>query len=232
MGRRPNCLVDVAPGTVNVSTDRPVFVASGSERPPQKVMQTAVVGGLGDLTYRLDLSGFPGNGWAFSYFTEIEEFVEPETRKFKLFIPGLRQVRLLDDYCRPLGPMLTAVPAYERRRLDQARRRTVVAGSAVSTCARSFNISYLKVPSQFLIVYINSIPVERGEQWWHTSVTSSAMMGGESIVLSKGGSLDLRHLDDGSSTFGVLSISPWRQPVKVQRSRGAAWLEPSSLTFL
>ncbi|KAJ1287305.1 hypothetical protein BS78_03G420800 [Paspalum vaginatum] len=90
--RRPNYLVDVAPGTVNVSTDRPVFVASGSERPPQKVMQTAVVGDLGDLTYRLDLNGFPGNGWAFSYFAEIEEFVAPETRKFKLFIPGLPDV--------------------------------------------------------------------------------------------------------------------------------------------
>ncbi|OEL36844.1 putative LRR receptor-like serine/threonine-protein kinase [Dichanthelium oligosanthes] len=91
MVRRANYLVDVAPGTVNVSTDRPVFVAS-SERPPQKVMQTAVVGSLGELTYRLDLSGFPGDGWAFSYFAEIEEFVVPETRKFKLFIPGLPDV--------------------------------------------------------------------------------------------------------------------------------------------
>ncbi|KAF8749185.1 hypothetical protein HU200_012725 [Digitaria exilis] len=91
MVRRANYLVDVAPGTVNVSTDRPVFVAS-SERPPQKVMQTAVVGSLGELTYRLDLNGFPGNGWAFSYFAEIEEFVVPETRKFKLFIPGLPDV--------------------------------------------------------------------------------------------------------------------------------------------
>jgi hypothetical protein len=91
MVRRANYLVDVAPGTVNVSTDRPVFVAS-SERPPRKVMQTAVVGGLGELTYRLDLSGFPGDGWAFSYFAEIEEFVVPETRKFKLFIPGLPDV--------------------------------------------------------------------------------------------------------------------------------------------
>ncbi|RLN21862.1 hypothetical protein C2845_PM07G35600 [Panicum miliaceum] len=91
MVRRANYLVDVAPGTVNVSTDRPVFVAS-SERPPQKVMQTAVVGSLGELTYRLNLNGFPGNGWAFSYFAEIEEFVVPETRKFKLFIPGLPDV--------------------------------------------------------------------------------------------------------------------------------------------
>lgn len=91
MVRRANYLVDVAPGTVNVSTDRPVFVAS-SERPPQKVMQTAVVGDLGELTYRLNLNGFPGDGWAFSYFAEIEEFVVPETRKFKLFIPGLPDV--------------------------------------------------------------------------------------------------------------------------------------------
>jgi len=91
MVRRANYLVDVAAGTVNVSTDKPVFVAS-SERPPQKVMQTAVVGSLGELTYRLDLPGFPGNGWAFSYLAEIEEFVVPETRKFKLYIPGLPDV--------------------------------------------------------------------------------------------------------------------------------------------
>lgn len=91
MVRRANYLVDVAPGTVNVSTDKPVFVNS-NERPPQKVMQTAVVGSLGELTYRLNLNGFPGNGWAFSYFAEVEEFVVPETRKFKLFIPGLPDV--------------------------------------------------------------------------------------------------------------------------------------------
>jgi hypothetical protein len=91
MVRRANYLVDAAPGTVNVSTDKPVFVST-NERPPQKVMQTAVVGSLGELTYRLNLNGFPGNGWAFSYFAEIEEFVVPETRKFKLFIPGLPDV--------------------------------------------------------------------------------------------------------------------------------------------
>ncbi|KAM0861029.1 hypothetical protein ACQ4PT_046152 [Festuca glaucescens] len=91
MVRRANYLVDAAPGTINVSTDKPVFVST-NERPPQKVMQTAVVGSLGELTYRLNLNGFPGNGWAFSYFAEIEEFVVPETRKFKLFIPGLPDV--------------------------------------------------------------------------------------------------------------------------------------------
>ncbi|XP_044978727.1 probable LRR receptor-like serine/threonine-protein kinase At1g67720 isoform X2 [Hordeum vulgare subsp. vulgare] len=91
MVRRANYLVDAAPGTVNVSTDKPVFVAT-SERPPEKVMQTAVVGTLGELTYRLNLNGFPGDGWAFSYFAEIEESIVPETRKFKLFIPGLPDV--------------------------------------------------------------------------------------------------------------------------------------------
>ncbi|KAI5013077.1 hypothetical protein ZWY2020_028031 [Hordeum vulgare] len=91
MVRWANYLVDAAPDTVNVSTDKPVFVAM-SERPPEKVMQTAVVGTLGELTYRLNLNGFPGDGWAFSYFAEIEESIVPETCKFKLFIPGLSDV--------------------------------------------------------------------------------------------------------------------------------------------
>ncbi|KAI5013890.1 hypothetical protein ZWY2020_052004 [Hordeum vulgare] len=91
MVRRANYLVDAAPGTVNVSTDKPVFVAT-SERPPEKVMQTAVVGTIGRLTYRLSLNGFPGDGWAFSYFAEIEESIVPETCKFKLFILGLPDV--------------------------------------------------------------------------------------------------------------------------------------------
>ncbi|KAE8798115.1 putative LRR receptor-like serine/threonine-protein kinase [Hordeum vulgare] len=91
MVRRANYLVDAAPDTVNVSTDKPVFVAT-SERPPEKVMQTAVVGTIGRLTYRLSLNGFPGDGWAFSYFAEIEESIVPETCKFKLFILGLPDV--------------------------------------------------------------------------------------------------------------------------------------------
>ncbi|WOK95520.1 hypothetical protein Cni_G04227 [Canna indica] len=86
--RRPNYLVDVAPGTEAVSTKMPVDVNSG-ERPPEKVMQTAVVGRNGYLTYRVDLDGFPGYGWAVSYFAEIEDFGSNETRKFKLSIPGM-----------------------------------------------------------------------------------------------------------------------------------------------
>ncbi|KAH7656848.1 Non-specific serine/threonine protein kinase protein [Dioscorea alata] len=86
--RRANYLVDVAPGTETISTSLPVDV-SIKEMPPQKVMQTAVVGQNGSLTYRLNLEGFPGNGWAVSYFAEIEDLNPNETRKFKLFIPGL-----------------------------------------------------------------------------------------------------------------------------------------------
>ncbi|KAG1339149.1 putative LRR receptor-like serine/threonine-protein kinase [Cocos nucifera] len=89
--RRANYLVDVAPGTEKVSTAMPVDVNIG-ERPPQKVMQTAVVGKNGTLTYRLNLDGFPGFGWAFSYFAEIEDFGSNETRKFKLAIPGNKDV--------------------------------------------------------------------------------------------------------------------------------------------
>lgn len=58
------------------------------ERPPQKVMQTAVVGRNGSLTYRLNLDGFPGFGWAVTYFAEIEDLRPSETRKFKLVLPG------------------------------------------------------------------------------------------------------------------------------------------------
>ncbi|XP_042426582.1 probable LRR receptor-like serine/threonine-protein kinase At1g67720 isoform X2 [Zingiber officinale] len=86
--RRANFLVDVAPGTEIVSTTMPIDVSTG-EMPPEKVMQTAVVGQNGSLTYRLDLDGFPANGWAFSYFAEIEELAFDETRKFKLVVPGM-----------------------------------------------------------------------------------------------------------------------------------------------
>ncbi|XP_072953940.1 probable LRR receptor-like serine/threonine-protein kinase At1g67720 [Typha angustifolia] len=86
--RRANYLVDVAPGTEKISTKLPVYVGLG-ETPPEKVMKTAVVGQNGSLTYRLDLDGFPANGWAFSYFAEIEDLPSNETRKFKLVIPGM-----------------------------------------------------------------------------------------------------------------------------------------------
>uniref|UniRef100_A0A0D9VAZ4 non-specific serine/threonine protein kinase n=1 Tax=Leersia perrieri TaxID=77586 RepID=A0A0D9VAZ4_9ORYZ len=57
-----------------------------------KVMQTAVVGTLGALTYRLDLHGFPANGWAATYLAEIEDDAPATARRFKLYIPGLPEV--------------------------------------------------------------------------------------------------------------------------------------------
>ncbi|KAF8706950.1 hypothetical protein HU200_030558 [Digitaria exilis] len=86
--RRANYLVDVAPGTERISTTKPIFV-SVNEEPPEKVMQTAVVGQDGSLNYRLDLEGFPANAWGVSYFAEIEDLAPNETRKFKLEVPGM-----------------------------------------------------------------------------------------------------------------------------------------------
>lgn len=85
--RRANYLVDVAPGTERISTTKPIFVST-NEEPPQRVMQTAVVGKNGSLTYRIDLEDFPGNAWGVSYFAEIEDLAPNQTRKFKLVIPG------------------------------------------------------------------------------------------------------------------------------------------------
>lgn len=85
--RKANYLVDVAPGTERISTERPIDVGT-KERPPQKVMQTAVVGRNGTLTYRLNLDGFPGFGWAMSYFAEIEDLGSHDYRKFRLMLPG------------------------------------------------------------------------------------------------------------------------------------------------
>ncbi|OEL32374.1 putative LRR receptor-like serine/threonine-protein kinase [Dichanthelium oligosanthes] len=86
--RRANYLVDVAPGTERISTTKSIFVST-NEEPPEKVMQTAVVGQDGSLNYRLDLEGFPANAWGVSYFAEIEDLAPNETRKFKLDVPGM-----------------------------------------------------------------------------------------------------------------------------------------------
>ncbi|GJN28529.1 hypothetical protein PR202_gb16668 [Eleusine coracana subsp. coracana] len=86
--RRANYLVDVAPGTQRILTTKPIFISTNDE-PPEKVMQTAVVGQDGSLNYRLDLEGFPGNAWAVSYFAEIQDLAPNETRKFKLVVPGM-----------------------------------------------------------------------------------------------------------------------------------------------
>ncbi|KAI4341926.1 hypothetical protein MLD38_026595 [Melastoma candidum] len=84
--RKANYLVDVAAGTKKVSTSHSIDV-NHDERPPQKVMQTAVEGTNGSLTYRLNLAGFPGPGWAYTYFAEIGDLAADETRKFRLLLP-------------------------------------------------------------------------------------------------------------------------------------------------
>ncbi|KAI3866560.1 hypothetical protein MKW92_052001 [Papaver armeniacum] len=86
--QKPNYLINVAPGTTKVSTNMPINVDK-DERPPEKVMQTAVVGTNGSLTYRLNLDGFPGFGWAVFYFAEIEDLSPNDTRKFRLLVPGM-----------------------------------------------------------------------------------------------------------------------------------------------
>ncbi|KAL1351876.1 hypothetical protein HN51_015752 [Arachis hypogaea] len=85
--KKANFLVDVADGTKKISTEVPIDV-NRDEIPPMKVMQTAVVGTNGSLTYRLNLDGFPGTGWAFSYCAEIEDLGPNDSRKFRLVLPG------------------------------------------------------------------------------------------------------------------------------------------------
>ncbi|KAJ7977016.1 Kinase-like protein [Quillaja saponaria] len=89
--KKANYLVDVAAGTEKVSTRLPIDV-NRDEVPPVKVMQTAVVGNNGSLTYRLNLDGFPGFGWAVTYFAEIEDLGPDESRKFRLVLPGSPEV--------------------------------------------------------------------------------------------------------------------------------------------
>ncbi|GJY85901.1 probable LRR receptor-like serine/threonine-protein kinase, partial [Tanacetum coccineum] len=85
--KKANYLVDVAAGTKRASTDLPIDTGK-DEQPPQKVMQTVVVGRNGNLTYRMNLDGFPESGWAYSYFAEIEDLGPTKTRKFRLVLPG------------------------------------------------------------------------------------------------------------------------------------------------
>lgn len=94
LDKRQNYLVGMAPGTVNVSTSKNVK-ADLREFPPVKVMQTAVVGTRGSLSYRLDLEGFPGNARAYAYLAEIEDLGKNETRKFMMkqpSVPGYENV--------------------------------------------------------------------------------------------------------------------------------------------
>ena len=84
--KRQNYLVGVAPGTERISTTRNIDIET-REYPPVKVMQTAVVGTKGVLSYRLNLEDFPANARAYAYFAEIEDLGQSESRKFKLKQP-------------------------------------------------------------------------------------------------------------------------------------------------
>ncbi|GFP96070.1 probable LRR receptor-like serine/threonine-protein kinase at1g67720 [Phtheirospermum japonicum] len=86
LARRPNFLVGVAPGTERVNTTKNINVNT-REYPPVKVMQTAVVGTRGSLTYRLNLDDFPANARGYAYFAEIEDLGANDTRKFKMEQP-------------------------------------------------------------------------------------------------------------------------------------------------
>jgi len=76
----------VAPGTERINTTKNVDVNT-REYPPVKVMQTAVVGTEGNLSYRLTLEDFPANARAYAYFAEIEELAYNESRKFRMERP-------------------------------------------------------------------------------------------------------------------------------------------------
>ncbi|KAL7135266.1 hypothetical protein ABFS83_11G082200 [Erythranthe nasuta] len=52
-----------------------------------KVMQTAVIGTGGSISYRLNLEDFPANARAYAYFAEIEDLRTNDTRKFKMELP-------------------------------------------------------------------------------------------------------------------------------------------------
>ncbi|CAI0426034.1 unnamed protein product [Linum tenue] len=84
--KRQNFLVGEARGTIRINTTKDIWVGT-REYPPVKVMQTAVVGTEGTLSYRLNLEDFPANARAYAYFAEIEELGDYETRKFKLTQP-------------------------------------------------------------------------------------------------------------------------------------------------
>ncbi|KAL6969333.1 hypothetical protein U1Q18_029050 [Sarracenia purpurea var. burkii] len=86
LDRRPNYLVGVAVGTERINTTKNIDVNT-REYPPVKVMQTAVVGTEGIISYRLNLEDFPANARAYAYFAEIEDLGVNETRKFKMEQP-------------------------------------------------------------------------------------------------------------------------------------------------
>lgn len=88
LAKRQNFLVGMAPGTERINTSKNIETRT-HEHPPVKVMQTAVVGTQGLLSYRLNLDDFPANARAYAYFAEIQDLGGNQTRKFKLAEPYL-----------------------------------------------------------------------------------------------------------------------------------------------
>uniref|UniRef100_A0A6N2K2G0 Protein kinase domain-containing protein n=1 Tax=Salix viminalis TaxID=40686 RepID=A0A6N2K2G0_SALVM len=107
-----NYLVDVAAGTKKVSTDMPINV-NYDLRPPEKVMQTAVVGMKGSLSYRLNLDGFPGFGKFVLYSQNtlisamLSQYQRKCSRKYRLYEAGYNNLSL------PFGPLLNAMEIHK-----------------------------------------------------------------------------------------------------------------------
>ncbi|CAL0302272.1 unnamed protein product [Lupinus luteus] len=71
--RRQNYLAGVAPGTERINTTTNIEIER-REYPRMKVMQTALVGSQGVLSYKLNLEDFPANARAYAYLAVIEIF--------------------------------------------------------------------------------------------------------------------------------------------------------------
>ncbi|XP_024518736.1 probable LRR receptor-like serine/threonine-protein kinase At1g67720 isoform X1 [Selaginella moellendorffii] len=85
---RPNNLAAEAPGTIRVNTTSTVGVDTAAERPPERVMQTAVVGSNGSLTYRYFIPEFPAFAFGRTYFAEIQELRASDVRAFTFILPS------------------------------------------------------------------------------------------------------------------------------------------------
>ncbi|KAL3819322.1 hypothetical protein ACJIZ3_005227 [Penstemon smallii] len=86
LDKRPNFLVGEASGTERIHTTKNIDVNT-REYPPVKVMQTAVLGTKGSISYRMNLEDFPANARGYAYFAEIQDLGVNETRKFKMEEP-------------------------------------------------------------------------------------------------------------------------------------------------
>eukprot|EP00249_Psilotum_nudum_P006643 c19951_g1_i2 orf=321-1478(+) len=86
IAKRGNGLTNEASGTIRINTTINVTNTGAQERPPSKVMQTAVVGTYGTLTYRLAIPDFPGIAWAKTFLAEIQDLNSTDVRKFTFIL--------------------------------------------------------------------------------------------------------------------------------------------------